>query len=125
MNGIKYLLDTCFILEFHRHSADTLQTIANKNIQSSECAISVVNRLEVLGYANITPDDERCLNVFLENFYKINVNLAIENKVIELRKHHKIKLPDAIILATALTHRLELLSLDSGLMNKYRQYVNP
>lgn len=120
MSGIKYLLDTCFILEFHHHNTDVLQTIANKNIQLSECAISVVNRLEVLGYADITADDERNLSIFLSKFQKIMLDLTIENKVIELRKRHKIKLPDAIVLATALIHHLELLSLDNGLMNKYQ-----
>lgn len=121
MSGINYLLDTCFILEFHKHNTEVLDTLNDKNIHFSQCAISVINRLEVLGYSNITPDDEKNLNTLLEQFIKIPLDLSIENKVIELRKRHKIKLPDAILLATALIYRLELLTLDTSLMSKYQQ----
>ncbi|ULJ60415.1 PIN domain-containing protein [Wielerella bovis] len=125
MNGIKYLLDTCFILEFHKQNADVLAILQQKNIRFSECAISVVNRLEVLGYANISENDARNLTILLSKMTKLPINLPIENKVIDLRKQHKIKLPDAIVLATALSHDLELLSLDVGLLNKFNHEINP
>lgn len=121
MSGIDYLLDTCFILELHKRNEEVLQIIHNKDIQRPQCAISVINRLEVLGYANMTADDELHLPNVLAGFEKIPLDLSIENTVIDLRKRHKIKLPDAIILATALNYRLELLSLDSNLMHKYHQ----
>lgn len=124
MSGIRYLLDTCFILEFHKHNTEVLKIISDKNIHRSHCAISVINRLETLGYSNISADDERNLPILLSGFTKISLDLSIENTVIHLRKHHKIKLPDAIVLATALVHRLELLSLDQGLINKYQQEIN-
>ncbi|WP_066802402.1 PIN domain-containing protein [Moraxella oblonga] len=123
MNGINYLLDTCFILEFHKKSPEVLQILIDKNIRSSECAISVINRLEALGYSHITPEDEKNLTILLSRFHKISIDFGIENKVIDLRKRHKIKLPDAIILATKLTHKLELLSLDVGLIGKYQQEI--
>lgn len=124
MSGIRYLLDTCFILEFHKHNTEVLKIISDKNIHRSHCAISVINRLETLGYSNISADDERNLPILLSGFTKISLDLSIENTVIHLRKRHKIKLPDAIVLATALVHRLELLSLDQGLINKYQQEIN-
>ena len=39
----------------------------------------------------------------------------IEDQAITLRRQRRIKLPDAVIAATALTHGLELLTLDEGL----------
>lgn len=123
MSGIKYLLDTCFILELHKKNTETLAILIEKNITLSQCSISMVNRLEVLGYADITDDDERALIGLLLKLQKFSVSLEIENKVIELRKRHKIKLPDAIVLATALTYELELLSLDTGLINKYQKEI--
>ena len=39
----------------------------------------------------------------------------IEDSAIALRRQRRIKLPDAVIGATALTHGLELLTLDEGL----------
>lgn len=124
MSGIKYLFDTCFILEFHKQNDDVLALINEKNIKLSQCAISMINRLEALGYADITSADEETLSYFLSKLKKISVDLSIENKVIDLRKRYKIKLPDAIVLATALVHHLELLTLDTGLMAKYHKEIN-
>ncbi|MDO4894152.1 PIN domain-containing protein [Moraxella sp.] len=62
------------------------------------------------------------LEKLLDNLTSVSIDIMIE-KVIKLRKHHKIKLPDAIALATALTHKLELLSLDVGLIGKYQQEI--
>ena len=75
-------------------------------------------------YANISENDARNLTILLSKMTKLPINLPIENKVIDLRKQHKIKLPDAIVLATALSHDLELLSLDVGLMNKFHHKIN-
>ncbi|WP_084137655.1 PIN domain-containing protein [Moraxella caprae] len=57
----------------------------------------------------------------MANSQRLPIDDQIENKAISLRQHHKIKLPDCIILATALTHDLQLLTLDNGLMNKYQK----
>jgi len=48
----------------------------------------------------------------------LTINRAIEDKTINLKQQHRIKLPDAIILATALSHQIELLTLDKKLANK-------
>lgn len=48
----------------------------------------------------------------------LSFNSTIENTTISLKQQHRIKLPDAIILATASTHQIELLTLDKKLANK-------
>lgn len=68
MSGIKYLLDSCFILEFHKQNPEVLQILIDKNIRSSECAMSVINHLEVLGYSDISPEDEKNLSILLSKF---------------------------------------------------------
>ncbi len=54
-------------------------------------------------------DYEKTLQ-FLNNSYIIGLNDKIVNKTIEIRKSFKIKIPDAIIAATALTGNFILYS---------------
>lgn len=121
MNGIKYLLDTCFIIELYNDNDEVLNIIHAKQIESSICAISPINRMEVLGFGKLEKQDKINLEQLLGNFESLIIDRTIENKVIELRQRYKIKLPDCIVLATALINELELLTLDNGLQNKFNQ----
>lgn len=123
MSGIKYLLNTCFIIELYNGHQGIIQTIKSNNIDLALCAISPINRMEVLGFGDLTEHNAKNLEKLLDNLTNLPIDRTIENTVIELRKRHKIKLPDAIVLATALTHNLELLSLDMGLINKYQKEI--
>lgn len=119
MSGIKYLLDTCFIIELYNGNPDVLAIVQSKQIELPQCGVSPINRMEVLGFNALPADDETNLNNLLDSLVSFPLNRQIENRAIELRKSHKIKLPDCIVLATALTHGLALLTLDNGLNNKY------
>jgi len=71
--------------------------------------LSIINRIELLSY-NGTPAEMQVLTDFIE---ASNVQLLTEPvvlKTIEIRQQVKIKLPDAIIAATALAHQLTLVS---------------
>ena len=73
-------------------------------------AVSVITYMEVLGY-NFQNQTE--LNMIKEIFDLMDViylDAAITEKTIEIRKFRKIKLPDAIIAATALELDLTLIT---------------
>ena len=71
---------------------------------------SVISKMEVLGY-NFNNQEEKDI---VENMFNeieiINLNEDIVNKVIEIRKKKKIKLPDAIVYATASSNELDLIT---------------
>jgi len=71
--------------------------------------ISVISQIEVLRY-NDTPENELILNSFINNSVIHSLSPAIVQHTIELCKHSKIKLPDAIIAATALTENFILVT---------------
>ena len=73
--------------------------------------------MELLGYHGITADVERLIKEKLAHFTCCQLSSEIEEAVIELRKIRKIKLPDAIIAATARCLGLRLLSLDRHLLS--------
>lgn len=121
MNGSKYLLDTCFVLGLYNSNSEALQRMIGVSL--NDCTVSVISEMELLGYASLSETDEQEMINFLNRVHIFALNHRVKNKTIELRKRHKIKLPDAIVLATALTYELELLSLDTGLINKYQKEI--
>lgn len=121
MNGSKYLLDTCFVLGLYNSNSEALQRMIGVSL--NDCTVSVISEMELLGYAPLSETDEQEMINFLNRVHIFALNHRVKNKTIELRKRHKIKLPDAIVLATALTYELELLSLDTGLINKYQKEI--
>jgi predicted nucleic acid-binding protein len=68
--------------------------------------ISFITLIEYLGYKNITEQSEQ----FIMLAEVIGIDKVIIQNCIDLRKNHKIKLPDAIIAATALTFNLVLVT---------------
>lgn len=117
MSGNKYLLDTCFILGFINNDTEVVKKFGEIDID--KCCISIINRIELLGYQGLSQDDEIKIKAILDYLDFLPLTHKVENKTIELRKRHKIKLPDAIVLATTLMHHCQLLTLDNGLNNKF------
>ncbi len=52
--------------------------------------------------------------LFLETCQIIELNPAIKSAVVALRRQHRVKLPDAIVAATALWLGVPLLTADTG-----------
>ncbi|MES2377196.1 MAG: type II toxin-antitoxin system VapC family toxin [Bacteroidota bacterium] len=71
--------------------------------------VSVITKIEVLRFN--TPDDSyKILQNFINDCVVLELNKLIVDKTIEIGKAHKIKLPDAIIAATALVNDLALIT---------------
>jgi len=71
--------------------------------------------MEVLGWSEITQQQEAVITELLAGMKYLSVTEAVENAAIRLRRTRKAKLPDAIIAATAQVNELELLTLDDEL----------
>ncbi len=115
---VKYLLDTNIIIGMYEHNPTVFELFKNKQVAVDECAYSSITRMELLGFTGITDHEIKVISALLEQMQAIAIDSTIENKTIALKRQHKIKLPDAIILATALVNELNLLTLDKRLMNK-------
>jgi|APLak6261659120_1056016.scaffolds.fasta_scaffold23801_2 predicted nucleic acid-binding protein len=71
--------------------------------------------MEVLGWSEITQQQEAVITELLAGMKYLSVTEAVENAAIRLCRTRKAKLPDAIIAATAQVNELELLTLDDEL----------
>lgn len=117
MSGNKYLLDTNFILGILKRDPIVLAEVSSRQLHVGDCSYSAITRMELLGFHHITQEEELLIKQKLDRLTYLPLTGNIENVVIDLRQTRKIKLPDAIIAATALCSDIELLTLDRHLLS--------
>ena len=118
MSGIKYLLDTNIIIGLCQHNPTILSILQAQKIKTDQCAYSAITRMELLGYPAITTKDIQVIEALLARMTYLSITAPIEDKAIEIRRNQQLKLPDAIIAATAQYYQLELLTMDKRLAGK-------
>lgn len=104
------LLDSNTIIYLALSIDDVLQ-------DNEEHSVSVITYMEVLGYDFDSKDEENFIRSLLSYFEIIYIDEVISNKVIELRKNCKIKLPDAIICSSSIVNNEILVTCDMRLKN--------
>lgn len=116
MNGINFLLDTNMIIGLLNDSDAAIALAEQAGLELEKTAVSQITRMELLGYPKITDEDERVIHAFLSECQILLLEERIEAKATQLRRSGAFKLPDAIVAATAMTHKLRLLTLDKGMI---------
>ncbi len=105
-----YLIDTNAAIDYLGEAIPQNGLAFIDNIIDKEYSISVINRIELYSYSKLTEKDMETLDIFTGQASVLNINDDIIEQTIELRKTYKIKLPDAIIAATAIVYGLTLIS---------------
>lgn len=77
---------------------------------------SVMTEMELLSYPLLDEAAEEQRRAFLSGVTVVGLTREIRETAIQLRRQHALKLPDAIIEATASTLEAELLSNDHKLL---------
>ena len=104
MSGNKALLDSnVFIYASKGMDLDFLN-------RYNEFYVSIITYMEVLGFNFSNNREEKVIKDLLTEFDIIFINIDIAKVVISIRKKKKIKLPDAIIYATAAEKGCDLLT---------------
>lgn len=111
MNGIDFLVDTNVLIYLHEAKPQVLPYI-----DYTWCC-SVITEMELLGTPNLTANEKSKLKSLLGDCIVFPFSDDIKHITINIRQTKKIKLPDAIIAATALYYDLPLLSADTGFKN--------
>jgi predicted nucleic acid-binding protein len=82
-------------------------------ILAKDIHVSVINEIELLGF-NSSPQETQDLQDLINNATVLELKRDIVNRTILLKKIKRIKLPDAIIAATALVHNLTIISRNTS-----------
>ena len=110
MGQQNYLIDTNTAIEYigatlPEKSLNLLDTIIDDSF-----FLSVINKIELRGFYGLNREEEQKFNQLIESSTLISLEDAIIERTIALRKATRIKLPDAIIAATALEYDLTIIT---------------
>lgn len=75
---------------------------------------SVITEIELLSFPNLQVDEEQRIRAFLAVADRVAISDPIRDQAIALRRLHRLKIPDAIIAATAMVGNAVLFSNDES-----------
>lgn len=100
MSGNRYLLDTNAIVALLQQDSKLIQLLQN----AEWIGISVISQLEFLAFSGLSEADIQIFQQFLQRVEVIDLfsqNKLLIDCIIVIRQQYRLKLPDAIIVATA------------------------
>lgn len=109
--GINYLWDTNIAIYYlQQQFSSSAEKFIDSILIDDQPTISVITEIELLCWKTATVEDLQVLNNFINDAMVVELEPAIKIKTAEIRKLHRIKLPDATIAATSLVYNFTLLS---------------
>ena len=108
MNGNSLLIDTNIALYLLGGDSTLSEALDGKLVY-----LSFISELELLSYPGLIEDNEEIINQFISDCIVIDINKEIKIKTIEIRRAYRLKLPDAIIAATASYLKQPIITADS------------
>lgn len=78
--------------------------------------ISVITELELLSFHGLAPREASQVAEFIRRVKVVGLLARVKLETIELRRRHRLKLPDAIIAGTAMATGARLLTADERLL---------
>lgn len=105
------LLDTNVLIYHLKNSltAEFTEQLA-LTIVAQQGYISVITRIEMLAWKGHTALSLQQTSGLIAQLPELGINEAVITQTIHVRKVHGLKLPDAVIAATALVHGLQLVT---------------
>jgi len=106
--AVRRLLDTNVVLYL-------LGGQLKEQLPSGTYFVSVITRMELLSYPSLDSRSEKQIRDFLGDVIVIGLTEEVEERAVQLRRQERLKMPDAIVAATALVLGAELLTNDKKL----------
>lgn len=109
--GVEHLWDTnTAIYYLQQQFPPKAEKIIDDLLKDGQPFISAITEIELLCWKTATENDTIVLHSFINDAIVIELEQAIKIKTAELRKTYRIKLPDAIIAATAIEYGFTLVT---------------
>jgi tRNA(fMet)-specific endonuclease VapC len=110
MERTNYLIDTNVAIYYFGLALASESEKFMDQILGKRYFISVINRIELLGFKRLNENESNALNLFISNSVVFDLEEDIILETIEIRKKYNLKLPDAIIAATCLVNNCTLIT---------------
>jgi predicted nucleic acid-binding protein len=117
MSGIDFLIDTNVVI----YVLEGKPVV--KGIMRCAAGVSVVSEMELLGKHNILHAEIDAISNLLNDCEILAFSDEIKKTTITIKQRYKLKLPDAIIAATAKYYNLPLITADRD-FEKLKDFIN-
>lgn len=77
-------------------------------------SFSVISEIELLSFSGLSAEDEQKISELLALLDRVELNQTVRLEAIKLRKQKRLKLPDAIIAASAIIRNATLFTNDQA-----------
>lgn len=126
MNGNNYFLDTNIVIAFLQGNVKVVSFLVELQKNSAKFYISQITRIELLSFPSLTPKEIATIKEFASSVEVVSISSQVEDKSIEIRIKEKLKLPDAIIIASAIQNNCILLTADRPMLKTtFVKTLNP
>lgn len=102
---VNYLTDTNIAIY-------QLQNRLVNQLSEGRYFLSVISEIELLAYPGLTKTEEQNIKMPLKTLDIVPLSEAMKSETIAIKRQHQLKLPDAIIVATAMVYKCLLLTND-------------
>jgi len=110
------IFDTCAMIAIIKNKIEN-GPIASLPLNIN-ALVSVITRIELLSYPNLSASEAQQIRMLLKKRFKVvSLNKKVEQIATLIRAKTKLKLPDSIIAATAISKKALLISGDSRLLS--------
>ena len=110
MEPKNYLIDTNIAIYYFGLLLTEEATSFIEALFRNNYHISVINRIELLGFDKISSQQYKALEAFVNNATTLNLDEAVVVETIKIRQQFNTKLPDAIIAASCIVNDCCLLT---------------
>ena len=125
---MSYLWDTNTVIYYLQQQFPQIQeAYVDDLVEQHIPVISAITEIELLSWKNASPQDIAVIVNFIRDARVIELEPEVKIKTADIRKIHGLKMPDAIIAASAIIHDLTLLTRNVSDFSKIPQLniINP
>lgn len=117
-----YILDSNILIGHLNGNAGVKKWI-KENIKRKELCISTITKIEVLSFPGLRGDTLHDAEKFLNLFHEIGLFGDTVSMTADIKRNANLPLADSIILATAISHKMTLVTNDKVLIKKANNLV--
>ena len=125
--GERYLIDTSGVIKYLNESFPLAGLLFMDEIIDKESIISFISEIELQVWNPQDPDDLKIYQSFVSQSTIVGIQEGLIQETIRIRKSYNLKLPDALIAATALINDMILIADNDKdfLIVPELKYINP
>lgn len=123
----RYLIDTSAVIKYLNGTLLPSGLHLLDRIVDSETILSLITEIELRVWEPVNVSDKQVYEAFISGSVVLDINRDIVEETITIRKNYRLKLPDAVIAATAIVNNLTLIAdndRDFARVDKLK-YLNP